>query len=252
MKTDTKNNVRDPITLAMGAISLLALAAGTILTFLAPPDVQQGYLSRAMPPHANTAWVSYLAFFVTAGFGLAYLLSRNLKFDRIAAASAELGVLLIGATLVTGMLWSKPTFGVYWVWEPRLTTTALMFVIYAAYIIVRGLIEEPHRRARVSGAIGVLASVAVPINYMSVYWWRSIHQTPTFSLAQGHSYLRGNPMLAVSFFLCLLGYTAMYLWMLRMRSGLAETESVLEEKTLEMSLGQMQTQSTPQNTQGAL
>ena len=225
------------LTPLLGWLALAVTLIGVALTFMAPPDVNQGYLTRILPPHANSAWIAYLGFFVTAAYSLAYLITRRPGFDRIAMASAELGVVLITYTLISGALWGKVTWGTYWEWgDARLVTTLLMMMVYLGYLMVRGLIEDPARRARVAAALGVVAAVAVPINYMSVFWWRTLHQSPTFSVVQRKSYLKGNPDLEIAFFVMFAGFTLLYLYLLRYRSQIAAKVARLEEQDLELEL----------------
>ena len=140
-------------------------------------------------------------------------------------------------TLISGALWGKVTWGTYWEWgDARLVTTLLMMMVYLGYLMVRGLIEDPARRARVAAALGVVAAVAVPINYMSVFWWRTLHQSPTFSVVQRKSYLKGNPDLEIAFFVMFAGFTLLYLYLLRYRSQIAAKVARLEEQDLELEL----------------
>ncbi len=224
------------ITPVLGYLSAALIAVGVVLTFLAPPDVLQGYLSRILPIHAQSAWIAYLAFFVTAASSLAYLITRRNHWDRVAFSSVEIGLVFIAFTLFSGALWGRPTWGTFWTWDARLTTTALMFAVYIGYLMVRGLIDDPARRARVCAVIGVVASVGVPINYMSVYWWRTLHQTPTFSIAEKHSYLSGNPGLQAAFFVMFAGVTLLFFYMLRLRAQIARVQFESEERELEMEL----------------
>jgi heme exporter protein C len=229
------------ITPALGYASAVLIAVGVVLTFLAPPDVLQGYLSRILPIHAQSAWIAYLAFFVTAASSLTYLITRRNHWDRIAVSSVEIGLVFIAFTLFSGAFWGRPTWGTFWTWDARLTTTALMFAVYVGYLMVRGLMDDSARRARVSAVIGVVASVGVPINYMSVYWWRTLHQTPTFSIAEKHSYLSGNPGLQAAFFVMFAGVTLLFFYMLRLRAQIARVQSAQEEHELEMELNAYQT-----------
>lgn len=219
----------------LGWGSLAVLALGLTLTFMAPPDAEQGYLSRILPIHVASSWCAYLSFGVTMLYSLLYLFTRRLRFDRVAVVSAEVGLVFIGFALFSGSLWGRPTWGAYWVWDARLTTTALMFAVYLGYLMTRGLLDEPHRRARVSAAIGVVASVGVPINYLSVYWWRGLHQTPTFSVAQQHSYLSGNPELEWAFFITLAGMQLLYLFVMGYRGRLEALAAEREERELTLA-----------------
>jgi heme exporter protein C len=223
------------LTPLLGWTALIVSLVGVVLTFLAPPDVNQGYLTRILPPHVTSAWVAYLGFFMTSVYSLAYLVTRNTKFDRLAASSAELGVVLIAYALISGSLWGRVTWGTFWEWsDARIVTTLLMMLVYVGYLMVRGLIEDPARRARVAAALGTVAAVAVPINYMSVYWWRTLHQTPSISAVQKKSYL--NPELGLALLVMVVGFTLLYVYMLRFRSQIAAKLARLEEQDLELEL----------------
>ncbi len=233
---NTKPTLERPwLTPLLGWTALIVSLAGVVLTFLAPPDVNQGYLTRILPPHVTSAWVAYLGFFMTSIYSLAYLVTRNTKFDRLAASSAELGVVLIAYALISGSLWGRVTWGTFWEWsDARIVTTLLMMMVYLGYLMVRGLIEDPARRARVAAALGTVAAVAVPINYMSVYWWRTLHQTPSISAVQKKSYL--NPELGLALLVMVIGFTILYVYMLRYRSQIAAKVARLEEQDLELEL----------------
>ena len=233
---NTKPALERPwLTPLLGWTALIVCGGSIVLTFLAPPDVNQGHLTRILPPHAATAWVAYLGFFMTSLYSLIYLLTRQAKFDRLAASSAEIGVVLIAFTLISGSLWGRVTWGTFWEWgDARIVTTLLMMMVYLGYLMVRGLIEDPARRARVAAALGAVAAVAVPINYMSVYWWRTLHQTPSLSLVQKKSYL--NPELALALGVAFLGFTLLYVYMLRYRAQIAAKMAQLEEQDLELEL----------------
>jgi heme exporter protein C len=224
------------LTPALGYSSLVVLVAAFGFTFTAPPDVQQGYLTRILPVHVGSSWLAYLSFGLTAIFGLVYLITRNTHWDRLSLASTEIGVVFIVLSLFSGALWGRPAWGTYWEWgDARLTTTALMLMVYVGMLMVRGMIEDPSRRARVSAVIGVVASVGVPINYMSVYWWSTLHQTPTLSIAERRSALENSGIL-IGFLLALLGFSLLYAYLLRLRSQMALAQSRLEENELELEL----------------
>ena len=174
--------MKDRVTTPLGAVTLLLLLVAVGLGLSSPLDVNQGSLVRLMFVHVPTAWVSYLAYGGTGLFGLLYLITRQRRWDRLAMASGELGVLFTVATIVGGMLWAKPTWGTYWVWDARLTTTALSLVVYGGYLLIRAMIDDPERRARVSAVVGIVGTLYVPINYMAVEWWRGVHQTQTLRL----------------------------------------------------------------------
>lgn len=222
---------RDWLTPLLGWATLAALLLATGLGLSAPADENQGVLVRLMFIHVPAAWLSYLAYGGTGLFGLLYLLRRNLKYDRLALASAELGVLFTVSTLVGGMLWAKPTWGAYWVWDARLTTTALSLVIYGGYLLIRSLIDDRERRARVASVIGLMGTLYVPVNYMAVEWWRGVHQTQTLKLL-GSANFAASPIYGWILTIGVAAFTLMYLYLLRVRGKVAELADEREEYEL--------------------
>ncbi|WP_293914654.1 cytochrome c biogenesis protein CcsA [Deinococcus sp.] len=232
--TLTRRPAPDRLTPALCLVTALALLIGLGLSLTAPLDVNQGSLVRLMFVHVPTAWLSYLAYGGTGLFGLLYLVTRQRRFDRLAQASGEIGVLFTVATIVGGMLWAKPTWGTYWVWDARLTTTALSLVVYGAYLLVRGLIDDPERRARVSAVIGVVGTLYIPVNYMAVEWWRGVHQTQTLKLLGGVSF-KGAPIYGVVLLVMTVAFTLLYFTLLRLRGILAAQEAEREEREFGMN-----------------
>ena len=219
--------MKDRLTAALGGLSLLLLLAGLYLAFASPPDVNQKELVRIYYLHVPAAWTSYMAYVGTMIYSLIYLVRRDTRFDRMAAASAELGVLMTALALFSGSLWAKPTWGTYWTWDPRLTTTAVGLLIYLGYFIIRGLIDDPHRRARVAAVLGIVGTLYIPVNYMSVYWWRSIHQTATVKIL-GKLELAADPRMLQAFFTMLVAFTVLYFFLVRLRGILAKREEARE------------------------
>ena len=164
----------------LGPIAVSAVAITVFIgLFVAPTDRDQGVVQRVMYVHVPSAWLAYLAFFVTFIGSALYLWRRDLRFDRLAASSAEIGLLFTGITIVSGAIWGKATWGIWWDWDPRLTTTAVLFVVYTGYLLLRSSLDDRLRRARVSAVLGIVGFINVPIVHFSVLWWRGLHQPPT-------------------------------------------------------------------------
>lgn len=227
---------KDKLTLGLGIASALLLLAGLSFAVTSPPDVNQGELVRIYYLHVPTAWVSYMAYLGTMMYSILYLVTRQERFDRIAAASAEIGVLMTALALFSGSLWAKPTWGTYWTWDPRLTTTAIGLLVYIGYFIIRGLIEDSQRRARVAAVLGVVGTLYIPINYMSVYWWRSIHQSPTVRIL-GKLQVHADPVMMRAFLTMLLAFSVLYFFMLRSRCILAQRQATRLAAYEEQQLG---------------
>jgi heme exporter protein C len=162
--------------IAAAATSILATWMGLVW---APTDAVQGDVYRVIYVHVPTAWLAYLAFFVVFLASVGWLWTRRPWFDALAVASAEIGVLFTGLFIVAGSIWAKPTWGVWWTWDPRLVTTAIMFLMYLGYLLLRSLSTDFERRATRAAVLGVIAVVDIPIVHLSVLWMNSIHQLPT-------------------------------------------------------------------------
>ncbi|MDX1577730.1 MAG: cytochrome c biogenesis protein CcsA [Gemmatimonadota bacterium] len=213
----------------LGAIALIAIAVVSVIgLFVVPADALQGEIQRLLYIHVPTAWLAFLAFFIVFLMSVLYLIQRNLKWDLMALASAEAGVLCTALTLLLGSLWAKPTWGVYWTWDPRITTTALLLVIYVGYLIVRSMTEDPDQRARWSAVIGIVGFVQVPIVYLSVFWWRSLHQPPSSPRSTDAS-------IGSVWLLSVLAYTIGFTYVVLRRYRLARRELELELTTPEVA-----------------
>jgi heme exporter protein C len=181
----------------LGWLAALGLAAGLVMAFgIAPREVTQGNVQRIMYLHVPTVLVAYLAFTVVLVASIAYLVRRDAGADRLAHASAEVGVLFTGLTIASGAIWGKPTWGTWWTWDARLTSVAILFVMYLGYLLLRGMIEDRERAARYSAVVGIIAALDIPLVHFSVYWWRTLHQPPSM-LKPGPATMPGGILAAL-------------------------------------------------------
>lgn len=165
------------IRILFGAAAI-ALAVGLWLALTAPADALQGEYSRIINIHVPSLWLAFLAFAVTALASVMWLIRKRPRWDRLASASVEIGVLFTGIGLVTGMIWGQAVWGTAWDWgDPRLASTAVMFFVYLGYLALRAAVDDPVTRARRSAILGVIAVVQVPLVYFSVNLFRTLHQT---------------------------------------------------------------------------
>jgi heme exporter protein C len=210
------------------------MATAGLVTFVAAmtvsPDVVQGQLSRIMYVHVPSAWLAYLAFGVTMLASAMYLWKKDLKWDRRAHASAEIGVFFTGLAIALGMTWAKPTWGVWWTWDARLTLTAIMFFVYLGYLALRRTTDDLDVRAKRASILGVLAIAQVPLVHFSVIWWRSLHQAPTIIRPEGPDM---DTSMVVTLFVAVASFTVMYVAMMIKRIELASLEDqiLIEEQT---------------------
>ncbi len=164
----------------LGAASIVALFVALWMALIwSPPDAAMGSVVRILYVHVANAWLAYLAFVVVFLASIAYLWTKRTVFDAIAVASAEIGVLFTGLTLILGSIWARPTWGVWWSWEPRVVTTAVMFAMYVGYLLLRNLSDDLERRATRAAVLGIVLVVDVPIVHLSVTWMNALHQLPT-------------------------------------------------------------------------
>ena len=210
---------------ALGWISAAALAVGLVMAFgVAPREVTQGNVQRIMYVHPPLAWVAYLAFGLVAGASIVYLVRRRPAADRLAHASAEVGVLFTGLAIATGSIWGKPTWGTWWTWDARLTSTAVLFCVYVGYLLLRSLIEDPEARARYAAVVGIVGAVNIPIVHFSVKWWRALHQ-PSTILGPERSPI--DPGIGLALFVNWVAFTLLFAYFLSRRMEIAR----LEEQT---------------------
>jgi heme exporter protein C len=183
----------------------VVLIATQIVGFAtSPPDRDMGNLQKIMYVHVPAAWSAFLAFFVVFIASILYLWKRNERHDLLAASAAEVGAVLTALTLILGSIWGRPTWGVWWTWDARLTSTAVLLLIFVGYLALRAFTEDQDRRARWSAAVGILGALNVPIVYMSVRWWRTLHQVQSTPSTVDPAYAWGLRLNAIAFLLVLI------------------------------------------------
>ena len=224
-------------TRVLGIATLVTM--GWLVAFglgFSPADRDQEDAVRILYVHVPTAWVAYLAFVVTAVTSAMYLFGKkhSLGFDRFAGASAEIGVVFMALTLVSGMLWGKLTWGVYWQWDARLTTTALLFVSYIGYLAVRGLGGSHQQRAKRSAVVGLLVVLEIPLVHFSVKMWRSLHQDASVLDSDGDVSMDG--LMLFSLFVGVVAFTLWYVWILLHRTRVMAMEDMLDDQGLDRAL----------------
>ena len=166
-------------TRVLGWLALLGVLTGLVAAFgYAPRESTQGNVQRIMYVHVPSVLTAYLAYALVLVGSVGYLATRRAGWDRLAASAAEIGLLFNGITIATGSIWGRPTWGVWWTWDARLTATAVLLLVYAGYLLLRGMIEDPETRARFAAVLGIVAVANIPIVHFSVLWWRTLHQPP--------------------------------------------------------------------------
>lgn len=197
----------------------IAAAAGVAFTFVraiyfTPTEAVQGPAQKIFYIHAPSAWVAFLAFFLVALASGLYLWLREDRLDRIAEASAEVGIVFTTVVLITGPLWGKPVWGTYWTWDARLTLTLFLWFVYVAYMVLRGAIDDRDMRARFSAVLGILGALLIPFIHLSVYLFRTLHPRPILMKPSAPS-LPGEMLTTI--LIAFAAFTLLYVALLRAR-----------------------------------
>ena len=176
------NSAYHRLSLVLFVLALLLLVWAWYHVFLVvPTERTMGTIQRIFYIHLPSAFVSFLAFFVVFLGSLGYLLTRRPHWDWVAASAAEIGTIFCAAVLLTGPLWAKPVWGIWWTWDARLTTTLVLFLIFVGYLMLRQYVGEADRRARLAAVVGIVGFLDVPIVYMANRWWRTQHPAPVIA-----------------------------------------------------------------------
>src|SRR5205085_2606653 len=220
----------------------LALVSMIVLALFglwgAPKDAVQGDAQRLMYLHVPAAWVAYLAFGVTALASALWLWPRTraVVWDRVAASSAELGVLFTALTLVLGSLWGRPVWGVWWAWDARLVTTAVLFFLYLGYLALRKIPSAPDARAKRCAIAALVAFVDVPVVHFSVNWWRTLHQQATVFNPELDAKIHG--VMAFTLWFGVFAFTLLFVYLLDRRFRLLALEEQREEREVEAAIAE--------------
>lgn len=223
----------------LGILTVLSLGALVVLgLWVAPPDANQGDAQRLMYVHVPAAWLAYLAFAVTALASVLWLWprTRSPRWDLLAGASAEIGVLFTALTLALGSLWGRPVWGTWWEWDARLTTTAVLLFLYLGYLALRRMGGGPETRAKRASIAALIAFVDVPIVHFSVTWWETLHQEATVFSPDLDVQIRGS--MAFTLVWSVVAFTLLYGALLWHRFVLAELEEGREQRELEAAIAE--------------
>ncbi|MFV0258417.1 MAG: cytochrome c biogenesis protein CcsA [Acidimicrobiales bacterium] len=224
----------------LGAASLVGVAVSLVFALvLSPPELNQREAVRLMYVHLPSIAIMYLSFAITLVGSIIYLRKASVFWDLLAGAAAEIGVLFCAFTLITGALWGKPTWGVYWQWDPRLTSTTILFVMYVGYLAVRRLDLPAAVRSRRAAVLGIVSFVNVFIVHYSVQWFRSLHQGATIGVDT-----KLDGLMLFTLFLSLVTGLMVFAWLLLHRFRLAWLQRQVEELGLARALAERRAETT--------
>jgi heme exporter protein C len=214
---------KNRVGVVLAVLSVVAFLGALWMVFgYAPREATMGDVQRIFYFHVASAWVGFFGFFVTFVASIVYLVREERRWDIVASSSAEVGLAFITMTLLTGMLWAKPVWGVYWTWEPRLTISAVQWLLYVAYVMLRGSVASPEREARFAAVYGIVAFVTVPLSWFAIRWWRTIH--PVVVSGEG---MAMTPRMVQTLLTSIGVFTLVYVTLLRQRIRLALAQDAL-------------------------
>ncbi len=218
-----------------GVTIVLLVAALYMVFFYAPREAVMGEVQRVFYFHVAAGWVAALAFLATVVAGALYLARRDRRWDRLAVASVEIGVVFTFINIASGSIWARPVWNTWWTWDPRLVTATIMELLYIAYLMLRQGVEDPDRRARFGAVYGIAAFLSVPITFLSIRFFRTIHPVVIGSSdpsAQGAFDM--TPRMLQAFMFSLLTFTFIYATLLWHRVRLGRFADQVELRKMEM------------------
>ena len=221
-KTPEKLSQRGLLT-TVALVGLLTAAILAIFVF-APSEKTMGAAQRIVYVHVSVAWFGLMSFLLMAAAGLMYLVRRDLSWDHWAHASAEMGWLCCGLTLVTGSFWARAAWGTWWTWDPRLTASFVLWALFSGCLLVRGSVEDPHRRARLGAVLAILGVLDIPLVMMATRWFRGMHP-----VSPGM-----EPAMRVVLLISVIAFTALFATLVARRRAQLQIENVIV--TLENSV----------------
>ena len=229
-----------------GPLTLIAMGATLVLgLWVVPPDQVQGELARLVYVHPSVAWVALYVSFGTSAIASALYLwkrTRSEVMDRVANCAMEVSVVFIALTLITGSIWGRPAWGVWWVWDARLTSSAILGVLALGYLALRRANDDVQLRARRSAVFAVLVAINVPIIHFSVQWWKTLHQGATVFNSNRHLLIHG--LQAWTLLISFIAFTMLFFWLLRYRYRLEVQRENLAGASLEEALASRRREGT--------
>ncbi len=216
-------------------ISVVLFIGAIFMVFaFAPLEAVMNYVQKIFYFHIANAWVGMLGFMAAAVSGVLYLIKKDMKWDLAELAAVEISIVFFTITIISGSIWARPTWGTWWTWDPRLTTAAILEMIYLAYLLLRAGIEDPERRARFGAVYTLIGSLSVPLTFFSITIWQTIHPEIFGGSNSGAGKFGMTPPMLMTMFYCLITFSVIFVTLFWYRLRLGRMSEKLEQ--LKMSL----------------
>jgi heme exporter protein C len=221
---------------ALNVISLILLGAAYYVSLVyAPLEAVMGQVQRLFYFHVATAWVGMIGFVLAAVAGVLYLWKKDLKWDAVSLAAVEISLVFFFIAIVLGSIWARPIWGTWWTWEPRLTTAAILQMIYMAYLLLRQGIEDPEKRARFGAVYTLLGGISVPLTFISIRIFRTIHPVVIGTgSAEAQGGFNMTPLMLQSMFFSIFAFSVIFVTIFWHRMRMASLESRVEQLKLKV------------------
>ena len=211
----------------LGITFLMIEASLYYIFILAPVEETMGIIQKIFYFHVASAWLSFFAFFIVFVSSIIFLWKKEKIWDIIARSSAEIGVIFCSIVLITGPIWARPIWNAWWSWDARLTTTLILWMIYMAYLFIRPFTENEIKGAKAAAVFGIIGFLDVPIVYMSIRWWRTIHPQAVLNSKSGGL----DPVMLKTLFISIIGFTFLYLLVIILNISMFLVKDEIENRS---------------------
>ncbi|HMN14251.1 MAG TPA: cytochrome c biogenesis protein CcsA [Bellilinea sp.] len=216
-----------------GLTAVMLVTGAALMLFYAPMERVMGWVQKVFYFHVASAWLGMLSFIVAAVFGVLYLLKKDMKWDRIELSAIEIGIVFAVITIVSGSIWARPIWNTWWTWDPRLTTATIMLLVYVAYMMLRGSLDDPEKRARFGAVYAILGCLSVPLTFFSIRLFRTIHPVVIGSNSAGSmGAFDMSPKMSQTFIFALITFTVFFITLLWHRVRVANLNDKVEQLKL--------------------
>jgi len=212
--------------LIFSILTFLSMLTALFFVFIyAPTEKTMGVVQKIFYFHVPSGWIAFLAFFIVFLSGVIYLMKKDKYWDIVGSSSAEVGVIFCSLVLITGPIWAKKVWGIFWTWDAKLTSAVVLWLIYISYILLRKYVIDESKRANISAVVGILGFIDVPLVYMSTRWWRTQHPQPVIGGGENSGL---EPKMLLTFFICLIAFTLLFFFILYLKLSIENARKEID------------------------